>query len=139
MQRAARFIQNGKHSREILSDDDIACAVWPAAVGKAIAEHTSNVRLVRETVVADVEDAIWQRQLHALRFQIVERMRKLTGSARVTDAEFRIGVPRKQPQRAASRDSAPAATGDPAQDEAERIEDPLLQKLYRRSRKRASA
>jgi Dna[CI] antecedent, DciA len=135
MERAARLIQKSKHSRQILSDEEMARAAWPAAVGKAIAAHTSGVRLVRTTLVVDVEDATWQRQLHGLTRQIVERMRKLTGSEAVDDVEFRIGVPRKQPQRAESAHSVTRGQDG----EAERIEDPVLRKLYRMSRKKASA
>jgi hypothetical protein len=133
MERAARLIQKSKPSRQILSDEEMARAAWPEAVGKGIAAHTSGVRLVRRTLVVEVEDSIWQRQLHSLTRQIVDRMRKLTGSDAVDDVEFRIAVPRKQPQRA---ESAHAVQSDA---EAERIEDPVLRKLYRMSRKKASA
>ena len=128
MERAARLIQKSKHSRQVFSEEDLARAVWPAAAGKAIAAHTSGVRLVRTTLVVEVEDAIWQKQLHALTRQILERIRKITGSDGIQDVEFRIAIPRRPAQRAESRDSAIAA------DEAESIEDPLLRKLYRKSR-----
>lgn len=132
MERVARLIQKSKTSRQILSDEEMARAAWPAAVGKAIAAHTSGVRLVRTTLVVEVEDATWQRQLHALTRQIVERIRKITGSEAIEGVEFRIGVPRKQPQRAESARSS-------EEQEAERIEDPVLRKVYRMSRRKASA
>ncbi len=127
MESAARLIKNKKISRELLSDEDIARAVWPAAVGKAIATHTSRLKLVRTTLVVEVEDAIWQKQLHALSGQILTRLRKLTGNDNIVDLEFRIGVPRRQAQRAESRNLA--------DDEAERILDPVLKKVYRLSRR----
>lgn len=128
MERAARLIAKSKPSNRILTEEEIARAAWPAAVGKAIAARSSRIRLVRSTLVVDVEDAIWQRQLHALSSQIVARLRKITGSETVRDLEFRIAIPRREPQRAESR-----AEGD----EAETISDPVLQRLYRLSRKRA--
>jgi predicted nucleic acid-binding Zn ribbon protein len=134
MERAARLIQKSKHSRQVIADDDLARAAWPSVVGKAIAAHTSNVRLVRSTLVVEVEDAIWQRQLHALTSQIVDRFRKLTGNDAVHDAEFRISVPRRQPQRAES--PRPGHSDD--SEDADRIEDPVLRKIYRMSRKRAA-
>jgi len=137
MERAARLIKNKKISGELLSEGDIASAAWASAVGKAIAAHTSRVRLVRTTLVVEVEDAIWQRQLHALSGQILGSLRKLIASDQIKDIEFRIGIPRRQAQRAGSLEGH--ATGGDGQDEAERIEDPMLQKLYRRSRKKASA
>jgi hypothetical protein len=137
MERAARLIQKNKNSRQILTDDELTRAVWPVAVGKSIAAHTSNLRLVRTTLVVDVEDAIWQRQLHALTFQIVDRLRKITGSDAIQDVEFRIAVPRRQPQRAELPHSG-AALGNGFDQEAECIEDPVLKKIYQRSRKRAT-
>jgi hypothetical protein len=137
MERAARLIQKNKNSRQILTDDELTRAVWPAAVGKSIAAHTSNLRLVRTTLVAEVEDAIWQKQLHALTYQIVERLRKITGSDAIEDVEFRIAVPRRQPQRTELPHSG-AAPGDDPDQEAERIEDPVLKRIYQMSRKRAT-
>ena len=135
MERAARLIQKNKRSREILSAEEMARAVWPAAVGKAIAAHTSGVRLVRTTLVVDVEDAIWRRQLHGLTRQILDRIRKITGDDSIQDLEFRMAVPRRQPQRAES----PRSDAGDSEHEEERIEDPVLRKLYRMSRKKASA
>ncbi len=135
MERAARLIKTNKLSSGIFTDDDLARAIWPAAVGKAIAAHTSRVKLVRTTLVVEVEDAIWQRQLHFLTRQIVDRICKVTGSGIVQDIEFRVAIPRRQAARAEVRESsAPAVL-----DEAESIRDPVLKKVYRLSRKKATA
>lgn len=138
MERAARLIKKEKISGEILSDEDIARAVWPSAVGKGIAVHTSRIKLVRTTLVVEVEDAIWQKQLHALTAQILNRLRKLTGSTAIQDVEFRIEIPRRQPQRAESRERNLDEAIGIAGDEAERIQDPVLKKIYRLSRRKAS-
>jgi Dna[CI] antecedent, DciA len=137
MERAARVFQKNKLSKNLLTDEDILRAAWPAAVGKSIASHTSRVRLVRTCLVVDVEDAIWQRQLRGLSRQIIDRVRKLTGLASLADVEFRIAVPRRQPQRAETPQSdLPLA--QPA-DEADQIQDPVLKKVYRLSRRKAPA
>jgi predicted nucleic acid-binding Zn ribbon protein len=135
MERAARLIKNQKISRELVNDEDIARAVWPAAVGKKIADHTSRLKLVRHNLVVEVEDATWQRQLHGLSRQIVGRIQKLTGSDAVREIEFRIGVPRRQPQRAETREPGLFAAPE---DEADSIQDPVMQRLYRLSRKKAA-
>ncbi len=138
MERAVRLIKNQKISGDILSDADIARAVWPAAVGKSIAAHTGRLNLVRTTLVVEVEDAIWQKQLHCLSHQILSRVRNLTGTDRIRDIEFRIGVPRRQPQRADSRDASLSPYGPASEDESERIQDPVLKKIYRLSRRKAT-
>ena len=133
MERAARLIKNKKVSREILSDEDIVRAVWAAAVGKKIAAHTSRLKLVRTTLVVEVEDATWQKQLFFLSSQIVARVRQLTGSDTVRDVEFRIGVPRREAQRAES-----SGLETSVNDDADDIQDPVLKKVYRLSRRKAT-
>ncbi|MBV9500841.1 MAG: DUF721 domain-containing protein [Acidobacteriaceae bacterium] len=136
MERAARLIKSDKLAK-IFSDEDLARAVWPAAVGKKIAAHTAGIRLVRSKLVVEVADAIWQKQLFPLTGQILDRLRKTTGSDAITDIEFRIAVPRRTAQWAHSLDSKGAETS--SADEAEAIRDPVLKKLYRLSRKKATA
>jgi predicted nucleic acid-binding Zn ribbon protein len=135
MERAARALQKNKFSKRLLGDEAVVRALWGAAVGKVIHAHTSRVRLVRATLVVEVEDSIWQRQLRGLSEQILTRVRKLAGPEAVTDLEFRVGVPRRLPQRS---QTAAAGAGGPA-DEAEQIQDPVLKKVYQLSRKKASA
>ncbi|HEY3937690.1 MAG TPA: DUF721 domain-containing protein [Bryobacteraceae bacterium] len=132
MERAARLIKNKKFSEKIFTDEDLARAVWPSAVGKAISAHTVRVKLVRNTLVVEVEDAIWQKQLYHLRGQILDRLRRVTGSGTIQEVEFRVAIPRRQPQRAESREPATA-------DEADGIQDVVLKKVYRLSRKKATA
>jgi predicted nucleic acid-binding Zn ribbon protein len=139
MERAAKIIKKNKHSRQVMSDEDIARAVWPAAVGKAIASHTSRLKLVRNKLVIEVEDAIWQRQLHTLSIQIIGRLRTLTGSDAIEELEFRIGVPRREAQRAESLAPGLLALQPDSDDESHRIQDPVLKKVYQLSRKRAIA
>ncbi len=138
MERAARLIQKNKLSKKVFGEEDLTRAVWPAAVGKKVAAHTSRITLVRNTLVVEVEDAIWQKQLFGLRGQILGRLRDVTGSDVVQDIEFRIGVQRRQPQRSETRRS-PAAQAALPYDEADSIQDAVLKKVYRLSRKKATA
>ncbi len=138
MERAARLIRKNKLSSDIFSDEDLNRALWPAAVGKAIAAHTLRIKLVRDTLVVEVEDALWQKQLFPLTAQIVDRIRKVTGSDVVRNLEFRIGAPRRHPMRAASCDGQ-LQHPEQRSDEAEGICDPVLKKVYRLSRKKATA
>ena len=130
MERAARLFKNNKPAQRIIGDEDVARGLWPAAVGKAIARHTGKVTLVRSKLVVQVEDAIWQRQLHTLSYQIVDRMQRLMGSTVVQSIEFRIGIPKREPQRAETIHTS---------DEADLIQDPVLKRIYKISRKRAKA
>lgn len=137
MERAARLFKNSKPAQRIVGDEDVARCLWPAAVGKTIARHTGKITLVRSKLVVHVEDAIWQKQLYGLSGQIVSRIQKLMGSTVVDSVEFRIGIPKIQPQRAET--SAVPVPATESLDEADRIQDPVLKKIYQLSRKRATA
>src|SRR5690242_5552993 len=141
MERAARVLRKGKQSRSILDDSQAIEAVWPAAVGRSIARHVSRLRLVRSILVVEVEDAIWQRQLRTLDMQILERIRLLLPDVPIAGLEFRIGVPRRDPQRApvAFSDRPASLFNNATEDEADRIQDPVLKKVYQLSRRKASA
>jgi len=135
MERAARVINSSKITSKILTDDDLMRGIWPSAVGKVIASHTSRLRVVRSTLVVEVADATWQKQLFALSRQILDRVQKASGSKAITDIEFRVGIPRREPQRADGTRNPLFASAD----EAEQIQDPVLKKVYRLSRKKATA
>ena len=135
MQRAVRLFQNSKLSKQLACDEDVARAIWPEAVGKVIAAHTSRLRLVRTTLVIEVRTPSWQRQLNTLTPQILGRIRKITGSTFIGELEFRIAIPRRQPQRVeVTQGMAQSGT-----DEANEITDPGMQRVYRILRKRSLA
>ena len=131
MERASRLISRLKLPTGTVTPEDLACAVWPLAVGKTIAAHTKAASLVRTTLVVEVEDAIWRRQLHVLEAQIVRKLTEALGPSVVDGVEFRIGIPRREPQR--------AVTSRASLDEADAIEDPLLRKIYVARRRRELA
>ncbi len=137
MERASHFIQKNKLSKKVFSEEDLTRAVWPNAVGKAIASHTWRLTLVRTTLVVEVEDAIWQKQLFTLRDQVLRRLQRVLGSSElVQDLEFRVGIRRREPQRAETRLGPQANL---PYDEADSIQDAVLKKVYRLSRKKATA
>jgi predicted nucleic acid-binding Zn ribbon protein len=127
MERAGRLI--GKLKLDSLTpgldDPELrARAAWRVAAGKKIAEHTRAVALVRGSLVVEVEDQIWQRQLKTLSGFLVRNLEKALGEALVTDIDFRPMPKRMAPQR------AERARGS------EDVLDPVLDLLYRQSRKK---
>jgi hypothetical protein len=122
MERAGRLI--GKLKLKMDDPELRACAAWKVAAGKKIAGHTRATALVRGSLVVLVEDQIWQRQLSTLSRILVRNMEKALGEALVTDIDFRPMPRRIEPQR------AERAIGR------ESVEDPVLDMLYRQSRKK---
>ena len=94
--------------------------------GKKIAGHTRATAVVRTSLIVEVEDVVWQRQLNTLRHFLVRNLTAALGEVLVTDIDFRPMPARRAPQK--------AVTSRPGQ-----IEDPVLDLLYRQSRNRNRA
>ena len=122
MERAGRLI--GKMKLKMDDPELRARAAWKVAAGKKIAEHTRAVALVRGSLVVEVEDQIWQRQLKTLSGFLLRNLEKALGEALVTDIDFRPMPKRREPQR------AERARGT------EDVLDPVLDLLYRQARKK---
>jgi hypothetical protein len=129
MQQVSRFMASLRPLRESCDAGDIVCAAWKRAVGHKIAVHTRASKLVRNTLVVEVEDWLWQRNLMGLSRQIVKNLEKAVGPGIVADLEFRIVPPRRGPMLAQSSMQAYQLA-----DEADAIADPGLRRIYRRKR-----
>ncbi|MGH9721400.1 MAG: DUF721 domain-containing protein [Bryobacteraceae bacterium] len=138
MDRASRLLGKLRFPSECFNGDEIACAAWAPAVGSRIAAHTRAERVVRGKLIVGVDDSMWQRQLWTMRAQVLRNLEKALGPGVVTDLELRVAPPRRGPQPASSS-SPRAAAPNRQDDEAERIEDPGMRRVYRESRKRELA
>lgn len=136
MERAGRLIGKLKLPANAVSAEELAKAAWAAAVGKKIAAHSAAFSLVRGCLLVEVEDAVWQRQLTTMRSQIVKRVQEITGTIIVTEVAFRPMIPRRLPQRA---ETARPQEFKLTADDADSIADPILRRLYKTSRKKATA
>jgi hypothetical protein len=132
MERASKLIRSLRLPGNTFTSEEIACAAWPAAVGKKIAAHTRPARMVRTHLIVEVEDHVWQRQLFALTSHILRNLEKSLGPGMIEDVEFRVVPRRREPQRADL--PVPALF-----DEADGIADPVLRGIYRASRTKALA
>jgi hypothetical protein len=103
---------------------------WPVAAGKKIALKTRANSLVRGTLVVEVEDIVWQRQLNTLRHFLLRNLHKELGEALVTEIDFRPMPRRLAPQRAETARPARSVDG---------IHDPVLGMLYQQSKKKETA
>ena len=134
MERAGRLIGKLKVARAAENIEARACAAWKVAAGKRVAGHTRATALVRGTLVVEVEDMVWQQQLHSLRHFLISNLARELGEVVVTDLDFRPMPRRLPPQRAEA-----ARRASPLWDDAEKIGDPVMRGLYKEARKRESA
>jgi predicted nucleic acid-binding Zn ribbon protein len=135
MDQASRIIAQWTGVSDVISHERIACATWKKAVGKKVALRTRALKLVRTTLVVEVEDEIWRKNLWSLRYQILRNLEKAIGPDIVTAIELRVMPPRFGPQREVALAAATAAPLD----EAESIEDPGLRRIYKAARARGAA
>jgi predicted nucleic acid-binding Zn ribbon protein len=133
MERASKLIRKLKLSGDAITDEELACAAWPEAVGKKVAAHTRPARMVRKRLIVEVEDLTWKRNLFSLSPYILGNLTKSLGSDVVEELEFRVAPRRREPQRADQ--AVPALFAD----EADAIADPVLRDIYKASRIRARA
>ena len=103
MERAGSLIGKLKLSPEMADPETRARAAWALAAGKKIAAHTLASALVRGTLVVEVEDIVWQRQLNTLRHFLLRNLKEVLGEGLVTEIDFRPMPPRRKPQRAELR------------------------------------
>ena len=135
MERAGSLIGKLKLSPEMADPETRARAAWVLAAGKKIAQHTLVSALVRGTLVVEVTDMVWQRQLNTLRHFLLRNLEQALGEKLVTEIDFRpmrhLLPERRQPQRAES--------AKPANRDSNGIQDPVMAMLYRESKRRGTA
>ena len=140
MERAGRIITKLKSARKHFTLEDLTCAAWPAAVGKRLASRTRAVTLTGGRLIVEVEDDLLRRNLAVLHGQLLKNLGDLLEGAAPRQIEFRIGIPRRPPQRedelGAFTLTAPVAR---AKDDADGIADPVLKRIYINSRRKALA
>ena len=133
MERAGSLIGKLKLSPEMADPETRARAAWALAAGKKIARHTLAAALVRGTLVVEVEDFVWQKQLNTLRHFLLRNLKEVLGADVVKEIDFRpmrhLTAERRKPQRAESA-RRPDSNG---------IQDPVLAMLYRQSKKLGTA
>jgi predicted nucleic acid-binding Zn ribbon protein len=137
MERAGRLIAKLQTARRHFSPGELVLAAWPAAVGPRLAARTRAVAIRDGRLFVDVEDDLWRRNLAGFRLQILRNFADLLESAAPTEIEFRVGIPRRPPQR----EESPSFSLSPprARDEADSIADPGLRRIYINSRRKARA
>jgi predicted nucleic acid-binding Zn ribbon protein len=67
-----------------------AIAAWKFSAGAGLKEHAVPVSLQDRILKIAVPDAIWQKQLHAMRGQMLFRINSLLGQPLVGSIEFII-------------------------------------------------
>jgi hypothetical protein len=130
MERAGRLIGKLKVSAGITDPETRAQAAWAMAAGKKVAQRTRATSLVRGTLVVEVEDFVWQKQLNTLRHFLLRNLHKELGEALVMEIDFRPMPRRLAPQRAETARPVQVVDG---------IVDPVLGLLYQQSKKKELA
>jgi hypothetical protein len=83
-----------------------AIAAWKHAAGDGLKEHAVPLKLEDRTLTIAVADAIWQKQLHSMRGQLLFRVNSILGKPVVGALDFVIEPKLAKPavERPAQRD-----------------------------------
>lgn len=135
MNQVNRIIAQWSGASDVISHERVACATWKKAVGKKVAQHSRALKLVRTSLVVEVEDEIWRNNLWGLRSQILRNLERALGPDIVTALEFRVMPPRLGPQR----ETVSSFSLQAPVDEADAIADPGLRRIYKAARRRETA
>ena len=138
MERAGKLLGKVHLPADTLDPVVNVRAVWRRAVGKKIDEHARPKDIVRTTLIVEVADIVWQRQLHALKHFLIRNLNDALGGPFVTEIDFRPLTPRMKPQRAERHLSEPVSPPVPAKRSNE-VQDPVMALLYRQSKNRNTA
>ena len=125
MERAGRLFGKLKLSSGVADPETRVRAAWTVAAGPKIARRTRATNLVRDSLVVEVEDFIWQQQLARLEHFLIRNLAAELGETIVKKIDFRPMPRRREPQRAQS--ARPSAEG---------IQDPVLDLVYRQLKKK---
>src|SRR5689334_3474098 len=85
-----------------------AIAAWKHAAGDGLKEHAVALKLENRRLTIAVVDAIWVKQLTAMRGQLLFRVNSILGQSLVSALDFVI-----DPQRAKPRVEQPAQQDEP--------------------------
>ena len=67
-----------------------AIAAWKHATGVGLRPHAVATKLVGKTLIVQVRDAIWQKQLALMKSQLLYRVNSILGQPLVNDIELQI-------------------------------------------------
>jgi hypothetical protein len=132
MDKALRWL--GKLKNGVVGNEELARAAWRTAVGDRIEAHARFRELVRDRIVVEVDDRVWQSQMHTLEKQILAKLSRLLGKVVATKIEYRIAIPKREPEVVGAAEFRLEAR-DP---EAGRIGDPGLRRMYLKSKRKAA-
>src|SRR5690349_15287964 len=80
--------------RTLGSSDEVAeaaaVAAWKHAAGERLRDHAVATGLNGDTLIVEVPDAIWQKQLSLMKSQLIFRVNSTLGQPRVKHIELQI-------------------------------------------------
>jgi hypothetical protein len=137
MEKAAKLLTQFQYASRCLSPGRVVQALWPRAVGKTVAAHSRIDALWDGRLSIAVDDQVWLEQLTTMASQIISQVNKVAGGSVVREVRFRVAVPRRGPGRATEAPLLASSGVLPADPDG--ISDPVLGRIYRASKKRATS
>lgn len=117
------------------AEEELVISYWPEVVGREIAVRTRAAALRRGTLLVEMWDAEWRKQVLPLRYRIMAELNRALGGDVVSKIHLRLTRAEGKPPRRAE-DRKPARPLSPADDGGAGVEDPHLRRIYHASLRR---
>ncbi len=123
-----KALRNLPRSRE--STQSLVFSFWIQAVQGPLAQRTRPFRLYKSTLVVSVPSEMWKRELHAMRQEILGKLRQVMGENTVLALEFRVdpNFDQESPQPDKKQASA-SVSSEPIALPLDNIRDPELSRI----------
>lgn len=136
MDPALRLITRLKN--EVVDDEAQARSAWKRAIGPRLEAHARFRGLVRQRLVIEVDDKVWQSQLYSLQKPILAKLERILGRQVATQIEFQLAIPRMGPQAESGAEFL-LVSPMPKDAAARSIQDPILRRNYMNSKRKSAS
>jgi len=124
--------------KEVLREMDVdtaagealVLAAWPEIAGEMLRERTRAVGYVERTLVVEVQDLTWKRNLECLAPQMLAKLNRGLAGTPVDLIDFRVAKPSSGKKRGASGSTALSNVPTTLSRAAEKISDAALRESF---------
>lgn len=121
----------GTGAADPLFAEDLIRSAWTHLAGKQLASRTRPLRIYGDTLIVEVPDRAWPRELRRFEGALLDRVNRLLGQTRVCDVQWRVNPALAEPPAPEPPRKPPARETDAALEAAARaIPDPELRELF---------
>jgi len=126
-----KILERAGNNREL--SEAAAIIAWKRIAGEGLARHAQPLRLHDATIIVEVADDVWKKQLQQMTAELISRMNKLLKREVVKAIDFRVNARALKTRTGVPRTNKVVAPPASVIASAAEIEDPDLRQLFLRA------